>query len=73
MEEIGSGQVNLYVVFFQIFDKFRSDWRLFDLGSGRVRSGSDQVESDLDPDGLNEFLESDRVLPPLELITEFSL
>jgi hypothetical protein len=39
------GSVNLHVVFFQIFDRFRLDWRSFDFGSGQVGSCPGQVES----------------------------
>jgi hypothetical protein len=63
--------------FFQIFDRFRLDWRSFDLGSGRVWSGSDRVESvwfflknqiklDSSPDGSDVFLGSGQILPPLD-------
>jgi hypothetical protein len=43
--QVGLGRVNLHVVFFQIVDRFWLDWRSFDLGSGRVKSGSGRVIS----------------------------
>jgi hypothetical protein len=61
---VGSDQVNLHIVFFQIFDRFRLDWKSFGLRSGRISLifFKIQVGSGLDSD---EFLESDRILSPL--------
>jgi hypothetical protein len=39
----GSGRINLHIVFFHIFDRFRLDWKSFYLGSGRVRSSSNRI------------------------------
>jgi hypothetical protein len=43
LKEIGSGRVKLYVMFFQIFNRFRLDLRSFDFGLNQVRFGSDQI------------------------------
>jgi hypothetical protein len=60
-------------IFFQIFDRFRLDWRSFDLGSGRIISCQldfflNQVGSGSSPNESDKFFRSDRILPPLIVI-----
>jgi hypothetical protein len=77
-KSIGLGRVNLHVVFFHIFDRFWLDWRSFNLRLDQIRSDLDRVEayqfdffflnqirSDSNLYGSNEFLGSYRVLSPL--------
>jgi hypothetical protein len=70
-----SGRVNLYVVFFHIFERFWLDYRSFDLGSGRIWIRSDQFNFLKKTDRIG--FESERIeqvsrvgsdLPPLDSI-----
>jgi hypothetical protein len=60
-------------VFFQIFDRFRLNWKSFDLGSGRIKSGQfifflNQIGSGSSPNESDKFFRSDRILSPLIVI-----
>jgi hypothetical protein len=78
---VESSQVNLYVLFFQIFYRFRLGCMSFSLGSGRscrVRVGlgrfdflKNHIGSGSNPDGSDGFLGSGWVLSPIYMLLAF--